>query len=228
MEDRAFSFTLLLLLLIHAVVLSAFCSYVARIQGRDQWTWRVLGFFFGEIALLSQIAIGRSDTKPDNAESKGYGRSGSTTNSLTNPSPEVPHNNDPKPIKPFTGNRDKTNSAYQLFLTRRFGIERNNTLQKFIIGDDAFDSLEEAITAADQKYASEAENSKTVETPAKTFDCDAYTLDELLSKLNEHGYKISRPRSDKFEISSPKGGVSYAYGEQDLRKRADSLLNKGF
>ena len=48
-------------------------------------------------------------------------------------------------LNSFEGNEDIASPSYQLFLTRKFNIERNNTLEKFTIGDKVFNTLEEAL-----------------------------------------------------------------------------------
>jgi formylglycine-generating enzyme required for sulfatase activity len=52
----------------------------------------------------------------------------------------------------FAGRRDITVPGYQLFLTKSFGIEKNNTLDKFVIGDDVFDDLPAVLADADARY----------------------------------------------------------------------------
>ena len=52
----------------------------------------------------------------------------------------------------FSGQRDAELPVYQLFLTKRFGIEKNNTLDKFVIGNDVFDDLPAALADADARY----------------------------------------------------------------------------
>jgi len=50
---------------------------------------------------------------------------------------------------------DINNPKYQLFLVRRYSIERNNTLDKFIIWDELFEDLGSALTEADARYRKE-------------------------------------------------------------------------
>jgi hypothetical protein len=56
------------------------------------------------------------------------------------------------PPQEFDGPRDLDAPVYQLFLTRRFGIERNPTLDKFVIGNEVFPTLAEALATADGRY----------------------------------------------------------------------------
>lgn len=49
----------------------------------------------------------------------------------------------------FNGERSISTPAYQLYLTREFGIEKNSTLEKFVIDDAMFDTLDDALRFAD-------------------------------------------------------------------------------
>lgn len=49
----------------------------------------------------------------------------------------------------YDGDQDITHDKYQLYLTKKYSIERNSTLEKFIINDEIFPSLEEAFKHAD-------------------------------------------------------------------------------
>ena len=54
----------------------------------------------------------------------------------------------------FNGERNIDNSSYQLFLTKKYNIEKNNTLEKYVINDDVYDTLLLALSAADSHYQS--------------------------------------------------------------------------
>jgi len=53
----------------------------------------------------------------------------------------------PRPID-YSGSKDLSNSAYQIYLTKKFNIEKNSTLNKFIVQDSLFDTLEDALNFA--------------------------------------------------------------------------------
>ncbi len=52
----------------------------------------------------------------------------------------------------FAGEMAISSPPYQLFLTRQFSIQKNATLEKYVIGDDVFDTLEESLREADRQY----------------------------------------------------------------------------
>jgi hypothetical protein len=52
----------------------------------------------------------------------------------------------------FDGSADVFDQSYQLFLVKRFGIEKNNTLDKFVIGNEVFADLPSALAVADARY----------------------------------------------------------------------------
>lgn len=52
----------------------------------------------------------------------------------------------------YQGDRNTKNSNYQLFLTRKFSIEHNSTLNKYVISNDVFDNLDAAMEYANNLY----------------------------------------------------------------------------
>jgi len=52
----------------------------------------------------------------------------------------------------FTGERDVSNPAYQLFLTKKYNIEKNSTLEKYLIENEVYDTLKLALAAAAKRY----------------------------------------------------------------------------
>ena len=55
----------------------------------------------------------------------------------------------------YQGDRNTKNSNYQLFLTRKFSIEHNSTLNKYVINNDVFDNLDAALEKASSLYESQ-------------------------------------------------------------------------
>lgn len=58
-------------------------------------------------------------------------------------------------LEKYSGEAEIQNSSYQLFLTKRYSIERNNTLEKYFFGDLVFESLDQALSAAHVRYQDE-------------------------------------------------------------------------
>ncbi len=50
-------------LVVHGLIFGVFCQFVAYQKGRDGVTWFYIGFFFGVIALLALIGLGKPDAK---------------------------------------------------------------------------------------------------------------------------------------------------------------------
>lgn len=71
------------------------------------------------------------------------------------------------PIQPpqpeFASELDISSPSYQLFLTRQFSIEKNSTLEKYVIGDDVFVTLEESLREADHRYQAKLSTIKAEE-----------------------------------------------------------------
>ena len=59
------------------------------------------------------------------------------------------------PQKNFEGEMNIASAPYQLYLTRKFAIEKNDTLGKFVIGDDVFDTLEQSLVEADRRNSTQ-------------------------------------------------------------------------
>lgn len=71
----------------------------------------------------------------------------------------------PATTKKFDGERNLTATNYQLYLTQTFNIEKNATLEKYIIESSVFDTLADALEAAHQRYDNLL-NEKEAETTA--------------------------------------------------------------
>lgn len=51
----------------------------------------------------------------------------------------------------YNGLRNITSGKYQLFLTKKYAIEKNTTLEKYVVEDNLFQTLEEALAFCDDK-----------------------------------------------------------------------------
>jgi len=131
----------LVVLIIQGLVFGFFCSYIAREKNRDGTSWFWLGFFFSILAVFALIAV------PKIERSEAF--ISSTSLNLNDVGK--------KPIKvnAFEGERNVASSAYQLYLVKRFNIEKNSTLEKYVIGSDVFDTLEDSLQEANNRYESE-------------------------------------------------------------------------
>jgi hypothetical protein len=128
---------LLFLLVIQGVIVGFFCSYIAKEKNRDSTSWFWLGFWFSIIAIFALIAVPKVESR-------------NSSNSLKSPTTNAPEQSFEKSA--FSGERNISLPAYQLFLTRRFAIEKNATLDKYVIGDDVFSTLEDSLSEADSRF----------------------------------------------------------------------------
>ena len=55
---------------------------------------------------------------------------------------------------------DTSNDSYRLWLVRKYGIEKNDTLGKFIVGTSLLNDLEEALSFADRIERGDSEAKK--------------------------------------------------------------------
>jgi hypothetical protein len=63
--------------------------------------------------------------------------------SNTNP---IPNKSSSVPTLTFDGDKSLTNDAYKIYLVKKYGIEKNEALGKFIVGEKLFNSIEEALS----------------------------------------------------------------------------------
>ena len=118
----------IIILLIQGFFFGVFTSYIAAQKNRDTFNWFILGFLFSLLALLAIVGI---PALKDKAESISQ-----------------------QPIQRFNGELDLNNSSYQLFLVNTFSIEKNNTLEKYTFDNGVYDSLQDALKTANDKYIS--------------------------------------------------------------------------
>ena len=107
------------ILLISGAVFGFVGSFVARNRGLPQSTGFLFGFFLGPIGLIIVALL--------NAR----------------PISRVPA------AARFAGPRDITSDRYQVWLTQKYEIARNDTLGRYVVGDRSFLTLEEALQNAD-------------------------------------------------------------------------------
>lgn len=119
---------LLFVIFLQGLIFGVFCSYIAGQKNRNRFSWFVLGYLFSILAMLTLVAVPKIENK---------------VKVTAGPSDEIPL---------FDGNRDITSPKYQLFLTKRYSIEKNSTLEKFVIEDSVFNTLADSLRAADASY----------------------------------------------------------------------------
>ncbi len=133
----------LIALVLQGLVFGFFCGYIAKEKGRSYGSWFALGFFFSILAVFALIAVPKIESAARVIGDSGW-RPPAAPDRLAPVTPP------PQPL--FDGQRDIALPAYQLFLTKRFAIEKNNTLDKFVIGNDVFDDLPAVLADADARY----------------------------------------------------------------------------
>jgi formylglycine-generating enzyme required for sulfatase activity len=131
---------ILFALVLQALVFGFFCGYIAREKGRSYGSWFALGFFFSILAVFALIAVPKIEPRSLAGDDGGMRL------------PAEPSRLAPTPQSLFNGQRDIALPTYQLFLTKRFVIEKNNTLDKFVIGNDVFSDLPAVLANADARY----------------------------------------------------------------------------
>jgi hypothetical protein len=154
--------------LIQAVIFGAFCSFIAGQKNRSKSNWFFLGFFFSILAVLALIAIPKTELL---INKKIYSTLDNSKNYYI------------KKEELYEGEANIEIPSYQLFLTKRFNIEKNQTLDKFVIEKNVFDTLKDALQYADNKYTIHinSEFDKKLLSVNKT---DYFSITEKINKKN--------------------------------------------
>ena len=150
------------ILILVGLIISIIPALVASSKGREFFLWYIYGLFLFPFALIHAIVI-----KP-NELANGMTKCRSCASVISEEAKICPSCRtilDGSEIEAinttasrkqkesgFEGERDISSSSYQLFLTREYGIEKNATLEKYVIGNDVFTTLEESLREADRRY----------------------------------------------------------------------------
>ena len=129
----------LFLLIAQGILIGMLCSYVAGQKNRSQGNWFFLGFLFSLLALIALAAIpSLSKEKPS---------------SLEPPTGEI--NIESSKNRRYRGERNIQLGKYQLFLTEKYSIQKNATLEKYVVDENLFETLEHSLLYADGKETQE-------------------------------------------------------------------------
>jgi hypothetical protein len=122
---------------LQAIIFGIFSAYIAKEKNRNKFSWFVLGFFFSILAVLALIAVPslKNSTTDDSSLGKNGGVATADNNRL------------------YEGPLDVNFPAYQIFLTKKYNIEKNVTLEKYIVLNNIFSSLDEALLDAHAIYS---------------------------------------------------------------------------
>ena len=126
-------------------------AFIAKNKGRSFGIWYLYGLCFFIFAFIHSIVI-----KP-NENAEGMSKCSKCSSIIPTTATVCPfcRNGLLSPNNPeikYDGEFDLDLREYQLFLTRKFNIEKNNTLEKYIVGDNVFDTLEYALNFANEKH----------------------------------------------------------------------------
>lgn len=179
-------------LLIQALVFGFFCSYIAGEKNRSKSNWFVLGFLFSILAVLALMAIPKIENDKSSSDSW----------------------HSAKPIAKqkaqeslFDGERNVSSSSYQLFLTKRFDIEKNSTLEKFVIDNTVFDTLADALGEAHSRYTKHLSMLKVEE-------------DRLRREAAEREQSLIKKKAER------KQNLAREEAEREKLRRANEALEK--
>ena len=124
----------------------------------------------------------------------------------------------------FNGSKSIDNDAYKIFLVKKYAIEKNVALDKFIVGEKLFNSIEEALI-----YASGMDESSTTSNSQ-----DAFTKNiDSQKKINESDKVDGYAKPDLAKVSAqsetiiPKeepNSASALKAKEDQEKKSESNL----
>lgn len=105
----------------------------------------------------------------------------------------------------FDGERNVSSSSYQLFLTNRFDIEKNSTLEKFVIDNTVFDTLADALGEADSRYTKHLSMLKAEE-------------ERLLREATEREQNLAKEEAEREKLC--RASEALAKEREEHRKKA--------
>lgn len=106
-------------MLCSAMVFGLLPAYIAKNKGRDFNTWWIYGTLLFIIALPHSILTNKSDDKAKEKSSTGQ--------------------------KFWSEKRDVENNSYKLYLIKKYNIEKNEVLAKYVVDGATYETLEEVI-----------------------------------------------------------------------------------
>ncbi|MBN8448872.1 MAG: hypothetical protein J0M13_07690 [Candidatus Accumulibacter sp.] len=80
-----------------------------------------------------------------------FGSTGRTKSATSVASPAPVSDNEDYKNSRYNGERNIASGKYQLFLTKKYAIEKNATLEKYVVEDNLFETLEQALEFCDNK-----------------------------------------------------------------------------
>ena len=156
---------LFFLLIANAIVIGGFCAYIAGEKNRSGVNWFIFGALFSFLALFALIAI------PKLEKSDGTQELSSSTAEVNVP------NQSASASESFQQAPDLASGKYQLFLTKKFNIEKNATLEKYVVDEQLFPTLDAALA-----FAHDLNQKQELQGKLQKLQY-AY----LIRELNEHG-----------------------------------------
>ncbi len=235
---------LLLVSLIGWSIVSFFVASYAKNKGRSYGGFLALALVFSPVIALIIAAIVKDESE-NVALSAGElrkcpycGESIKATATVCRfcgreVEPFVLHNpktsNTRMATAPFNGELDISNPKYQLFLTKRFDIQRNNTLSKFVIDDEVFGTLEDSLQAAHTRYAQEQAWQDVERASEQHSKAEKETLETRLAERQATIQEALSDKTGKLINKFDKHGMTPIMNAIQLRdqKLIRDLLNAG-
>jgi hypothetical protein len=241
------------------LVVALIPAFIAKSKGRSFFLWYIYGIFLFLFAFIHVIVL-----KP-NENAAGMKKCSSCSSiipatalicpacrtSFTDLSAklnqEVSNFSENIKIDKFLGEANISSSKYQLYLTKKFNIEKNNTLEKFIIEDQVYNSLDEALSAADLMYVKELEeeNNRRIKIEADRDAKERSQLKEAEMHRIEEELRLQKKREEDERLAPVRaankkkfvvfltvffilfsGFVSYFLYQQKKEREAKELVEK--
>lgn len=171
----------------------------------DQRNYAMLGGF---VAAFGIFLIFRAEPK----EKQGH------SNNQANISPN-------KNDKTFAGNKSIENDAYKIFLVQKYSIEKNVTLDKFIVKDKLFNSIEEALLYASGLDESSSLSQLNVKKSNKNLPSNFPNIfgEYNYRKIVINDFSCMHFINDSYGFI--KDNICYVYETKDYLKLALEMLN---
>jgi ribosomal protein L40E len=78
---------------------------------------------------------------------------------------------DPRFQYQFTGEPELSNDSYQLYLTKKYAIEKNDVLSKYIVGENSFPDVSSALSYAHNLEKEKSQIKKSIAKKDGSIEC---------------------------------------------------------
>jgi len=118
----------------------------------------------------------------------------------------------------WEGKRDLSDDGYQIYLVKRYGIEKNDALGKIIANGKLFQTIEEALSAMNEKETVEQKRAHAKLISPELTEQLENEFNQIAKRLENYSYKITRYDKNKGVWVVLGSGVEFEQNIDQLRE----------